>query len=88
MFRAHGNIGDITITLSDDAAAAVQAGVFSAYGSIGAINITGSVEPGTDTSSHFLAGYDIGPDLFFGNKNLVRRIPRPCKAGKAWGMSR
>ena len=43
-FRTHGNIGDITSTLTDDRAAAVQASTFSAFGSIGNINITGSVD--------------------------------------------
>lgn len=76
VFRAYGNIGNITSNLTsgdadspDATLPAVQGSTFSAYGSIGAINVEGSVL--ADASpSRFLAGYDIGADMAFGNEDL------------------
>ncbi len=68
VFRAHGNIGAITSDLENVSpeSEAISFSMFSAYGSIGNITAEGSIVNG----SQFLAGYDIGPDLLFGNENL------------------
>lgn len=70
-FRAHGNIGDISASASEGegTANAIDHTVFSAFGSIGKISVDGNVT-GDSGPSRFLAGYDIGSDLTFGNENL------------------
>jgi hypothetical protein len=73
VFRAHGNIGDITSTMSNTSTQvpAVQGSTFSAFGSIGNLLITGAVMGDNIAPSRFLAGYDIGSDMTFGNEDLT-----------------
>ena len=63
VFRVHGNIGSITSVMdASNTTPGIQGSTFSAFGSIGAINVTGSVT--ADSSpSRFLAGFDIGPGV-------------------------
>jgi hypothetical protein len=76
VFRAYGNIGPISATMDSGSptAAAIEGTVFSAFGSIGAINVYGAVVPDNTVNpilpSRFLAGYDIGSDMIFGNEDL------------------
>jgi hypothetical protein len=78
VFRVHGNIGPITATMDSGAPTtpaaavltAIEGSTFSAYGSIGDINVYGSVVADTNGPSRFLAGYDIGVDMTFGNEDL------------------
>jgi len=71
-FRVHGNIGPISSTMDSGSptAAAIQGTTFSAFGSIGAINVYGAVTGDEGGPSRFLAGYDIGTDMTFGNEDL------------------
>jgi hypothetical protein len=73
-FRAYGNIGNIgsSVDNGDVGAEAVGGSTFSAYGSIGDINVYGAVLPDV-TPSRFLAGYDIGSDMTFGNEVLTAK---------------
>jgi hypothetical protein len=72
VFRVYGNIGAITSTMGNESvtAPAVQGSIFSAYGSIGAISVTGEVIGDEFGASMFLAGYDIGSGMTFGNQDL------------------
>jgi len=78
VFRVHGNIGPISATMDSGAPTtsaaafqtAIQGSTFSAFGSIGAINVYGSVLADANGPSRFLAGYDIGADMTFGNEDL------------------
>jgi hypothetical protein len=74
-FRVHGNIGPITSTMDNGSptAPAIEGTTFSAYGSIGDINVYGAVLPDEGGPSRFLAGYDIGTDLTFGNEDLTSK---------------
>jgi hypothetical protein len=71
-FRVHGNIGPISSTMDSGSptAAAIQGTTFSAFGSIGDINVYGAVTGDEGGPSRFLAGYDIGTDMTFGNEDL------------------
>jgi hypothetical protein len=72
VFRVHGNIGSIS-SIMDSAiptASAIQGSTFSAFGSIGQINTYGSILADSTGPSRFLAGYDIGTDMTFGNEDL------------------
>ncbi|HEX4086339.1 MAG TPA: hypothetical protein VHY22_15600 [Chthoniobacteraceae bacterium] len=72
VFRTHGNIGPISATMDggDPSAGAIVGSTFSAYGSIGDINVYGAVTGDNNGPSRFLAGYDIGSDMTFGNEDL------------------
>jgi len=80
-FRVHGSIGNISSTMDNGntLAPAIQGSIFSAFGSIGNITVKGAVLPDqgneNDIPSRFLAGYDIGSDLTFGNENLGANSP-------------
>jgi hypothetical protein len=71
-FRVHGNIGSITSVVNNGLATApaIEGSVFSAFNSIGNINTTGSIVADTHGPSRFLAGYDIGQEMYFGIQNL------------------
>ena len=71
-FRAHGNLGNISSTMDSGSATApgIEGSVFSAFGSIGAINVYGAVIADATGASRFLAGYDIGSGMTFGNQDL------------------
>jgi len=73
VFRAHGNIGNITSNMSNPSTQvpAVQGSTFSAFGSIGNLQVTGAVMGDEAGPSRFLAGYDIGSDMTFGNEDLT-----------------
>ncbi len=72
VFRVHGSIGSISSTMESGSvtAPAIQGSVFSAFGSIGDINVYGAVLGDESGPSRFLAGYDIGSDMTFGNEDL------------------
>jgi hypothetical protein len=81
IFRVHGNIGPISATMDNGQglAPAIQGTTFSAFGSIGDINVYGAVVPDDNPSflpgygigpSRFLAGYDIGSGMVFGTQDL------------------
>ncbi|MGA3170577.1 MAG: hypothetical protein ABSE62_06145 [Chthoniobacteraceae bacterium] len=72
VFRVHGNIGPIGATMDSGSvtAPAIEGTIFSAYGSIGDINVYGAVTSDNNGSSMFLAGYDVGSDMTFGNEDL------------------
>lgn len=73
VFRVYGNIGPISATMDSGSptAPAIEGSTFSAFGSIGDINVYGAVMADSNGApSRFLAGYDIGSDMTFGNEDL------------------
>jgi hypothetical protein len=73
VFRVHGSIGPISaeMTSGSPTAPAIEGSTFSAFGSIGDINVYGAVVADSKGKpSRFLAGYDIGTDMIFGNEDL------------------
>ena len=77
VFRVHGNIGPISATMDSGSptAPAIEGSTFSAFGGIGEINVYGAVLADAGSPSRFLAGYDIGSGMTFGNQNLGAGSP-------------
>ncbi len=71
-FRVHGNMGTISAIMNSGVptATAIKGSTFSAYGSIANIYAYGSIVGDAHGPSRFLAGYDIGSDMTFGNEDL------------------
>lgn len=72
VFRVRGNIGDISAIMDSGltTAPAIEGTTFSTFSSIGDINVYGSIVGDANGPSRFLAGYDIGTGMTFGNQDL------------------